>query len=332
MKRNALILFLLGTLLRVSAQAPDSKWIGDTLGPWTVINFEEISPYIIFHSSEDDSWEVGPPQKTIFNAAYSPPNAIVTSLSGYYSVNNHSWFDLIVGDFNTNYGYYFDLFIDFRHRIDSDTLLDGGYVTVSWNKGQSWQNILDDTISPHYYSATPSSHFGWYGNTNLYDATNLLCNGEHGFSGKSNGWIHSCMAWYSLPVKDPGSFPADTMILRFNFISDNIQNNREGWMIDDIRIFSIDLGGGIKDSPFGSPPLRITPNPFSETARVELGKTSDRVTYTLLDLSGRLVSHGEPGTCNGFDLLRGDLERGVYLLKVISGPGKEARVSRLVVW
>jgi hypothetical protein len=140
------------------------------------------------------------------------------------------------------------------------------------------------------------------------------------------------MAWYSLPVKNPGTYLPDTMILRFNFISDGIQNNREGWMIDDITIFSIDLGGGIKDGPYGSPPLRITPNPFSETTRIDLGRPSDRVTYALLDASGRLVLHGEQGTCNGFDLLRGGLERGVYLLKVCSGSGKEARVSRLIVW
>ena len=31
------------------------------------------------------------------------------------------------------------------------------------------------------------------------------------------------------------AFSTDTMILRFNFISDNMNNNSEGWMIDNIR-------------------------------------------------------------------------------------------------
>jgi hypothetical protein len=319
MKNFLFIAAFLCSALSMSAQAPVPKSVGDTLGPWTIINFEESSPYIQNSPSLQNIWQIGTPQKAIFNQSFSAPNAIVTDLQSFYPVNNHSTFDLFVGEFNSNWAYPHCLFIDFRHKIDSDTLRDGGYITVSWDHGLSWLNILEDTIASQYFFATPSKGWGMWGNTNLYTSTDTLFNGELGFSGRSGGWVHSCMAWYDLPVKGPSDFPPDTMLLRFNFISDNINNSREGWMIDDIRIFSIDLGSGVTESMTGTPQVRATPNPVSASATVRLGHKYDRVEYLLIDPTGRTVSSGKPGTCSEFEIRRTTLSHGIYMLKITDG-------------
>lgn len=331
MKTFRLFVFLTFSAFTLVAQVPEPKWIGDTLGPWTIIDFEENSPYIQNSPSMQNMWQIGAPQKQIFSQAYSVPNAIVTGLQSFYQVNNHSAFDLMIGTFNTNWEYPWNIFIDFRHKLDTDTLRDGGYITVSWDHGQSWSNILDDSLSTSFFDFSPSQGFSPFGNTNLYTLNDTLFNGEPGFSGTSTGWVHSSMAWYILPVKRPAEFPPDTMILRFNFISDNLDNNREGWMIDNIRIFSIDLGSGIQQSMAGSDRIRVTRNPLTTSTGVMLDKPYDQVGYMLVDANGKPVSSGRPGKCSEFTLHRANLPHGLYLLKVNGGNGSLNAVTRIVI-
>ncbi len=323
---SALVIFSFS----LSAQVPVTKWIGDTLGPWSVISFEESSPFIQLCPSTQSLWQVGQPQKTFFNQAYTIPNAMVTDTVNSYPVNSISCFDLYIGQFNTNYLYNYNLFIDFRHKIDSDTLHDGGFITVSWDYGQTWMNILDDTISLQYYDVTPARSWFPWGNTNLYDSGDTLFTGEKGFSGRSSGWVHSCMAWYRIPVKHPADMLPDTMILRFNFISDNIHNNKEGWMIDQIRIFSIDLGSGVHERSTGMPGVRITPNPVTTSIMVTFDRVYDQVEYQVTDPAGRVQKIGNPGRCSQLEIRKDNLLPGIYFLKITTGAGLSS-VSRFVI-
>lgn len=331
MKTLKLIVVLLLSFLSLSLQAQVEKWIGDTLGPWATITFEDPSEYISIQGSTQNLWQIGKPQKTIFSEAYTIPNAMVTDTVNFYPVNNQSAFDLYIGPFNTGWNYIFDMFIDFRHKYDTNTLQDGGFITVSWDYGQTWSNILDDTISQIYFFASPARNWGMWGNDNLYASGDTLFNGEHGYSGKSNGWVHSCMAWYDLPVKHGNFFPPDTMIIRFNFVSDNIQNNKEGWMIDQIRIYSIDLGSGIEEDMGRHSRVRVVPNPSTANVRVSLDQVYDRVTYRLLDLTGQIVQQGYPGRCNEFKILRGNLSPGIYLLRISDGKDRHFSAKKIIV-
>ena len=326
-----LFAFMVCNFLSLSAQIKQPFWYGDTLGPWSVISFEAPTDYIHIVPTTQNLWQIGHPQKPYFSAAYTVPNAIVTDTINSYPINNQSSFDLCIGEFNSNGGYYYNLFIDFRHKIDTDTLRDGGYISISWDHRQTWMNILDDTVPGYYYFVTPSQKFYQFGNTNLYSTENTLFNGEHGFSGKSNGWVHSCMAWYNLPVKHPDFFTLpDTMFLRFNFISDDIDHNKEGWMIDQIRIFSMDLGSGISEYLSGTKKAYVVPNPLKISADVTLDKIYGDVEYVLLDPSGRVIMHGNPGKCSEFSLNRGSISAGLYLLK-ISVNQNYSEVHRIVI-
>jgi hypothetical protein len=59
------------------------------------INFEdwyygEDRIYIDTISNQDNIWQVGQPNKIIFNTAYSEPNAIITDTSNHYPTNDTS--------------------------------------------------------------------------------------------------------------------------------------------------------------------------------------------------------------------------------------------------
>jgi hypothetical protein len=319
MKKLVLVLVFLGTVLPALPQAQNKNYPGDTIGIWTVINFEEPSPYIHINPASQNIWQIGEPQKAFFNQAYSVPNAVVTDTLNYYPVNNASSFDLYVGEFNMGgmwgWNYPYDIFIDFRHKFDTDTLMDGGYITVSWDKGLTWMNIINDSV---YFGEHPNWNFlPFGGNPNLYSPDNVLFNGEPGFSGNSGGWVHTCMAWFVWPVKSAQDFPPDTMIIRFNFISDNVNNNKEGWMIDQIRIFSLDLGSGIGENPAGRKRSHMAPNPVKSSAVVTFDKTYNHVEYSLTNVTGRICSAGTKEKCSQFTFNRGNISPGIYLLKLI---------------
>jgi hypothetical protein len=319
MKKYILVLILTGICLVSLSQVQTIKFPGDTIDIWSVISFEEASPYIHINPSSQNIWRIGVPQKTFFNSAYSVPNAMVTDTLNSYPVNNQSSFDLYVGEFNMGGAwssfYPMDIFIDFQHKFDSDTLADGGYITVSWDKGLTWMNIINDSVYPGEHPTWWPIPFG--ANPNIYTPENLLFNGEPGFSGNSGGWVHSCMAWFVWPVKTTSDFPPDTMIIRFNFVSDNVNSNKEGWMIDHIRIFSLDLGSGIGENSVGGKRSHVAPNPLKTSTVVTFDKPYDNVEYYLIDVNGRICSSGQKAKCSRFTFNRGNITPGIYLLRLV---------------
>ncbi|MFW6020171.1 MAG: hypothetical protein ACOCPM_06280, partial [Bacteroidales bacterium] len=90
---------------------------------------------------------------------------------------------------------------------------------------------------------------------NLYTDTDSLAGQKFGFSGNSGGWITTQFGWQYAVVKNN---PSDTMIIRFNFVSDSIDNPKEGWMIDNIRLHTI-RPTGIQTTE--QPGFQLYPNP-----------------------------------------------------------------------
>jgi hypothetical protein len=305
---------------------------GDTLEIWTFISFEEPSEDLFIDPSPDNLWQIGIPQKSYFNQAYTVPNAIVTDTINWYPVRNKSFFDVYFNYTNTHWGYSRSLFLDFQHKFDTDTLKDGGYISVSWDMGLTWTNIIDDSLSNLLWYVSPASPGMGYGNINVYVNSDTLFNGEHGYSGKSNGWVKTSLAWYNLAVKGRLDFPPDTMILRFNFISDNDNHDKEGWMIDEIRLILIDLGSGFQDFIDGQNKAFISPNPIKSAATITLDKNYDRVDFELMDFSGRTIQEGSCKQCSSFTLQRGHINPGMYLLNIIPGKSPAETHKLVFIW
>jgi len=328
MKKFAFTISFFQVFFAGYAQVPPPAFPGDTMEIWTVISFDEPTDYIIVDTAASNLWQIGPPQKTFFEAAYTPPNAIVSDTSGLYPPDNHSWFDLIIGEFNMGGQYMgaypYDIFVDFRHKYDTDTLHDGGYLEVSWDYGQTFMNIIEDTL--YDWGVVPG--VGW-DDMNLYTPSDTLYNGEFGYSGHSNGWIHTSFAWHILPVDLQWFDPPDTMIIRFHFISDAIDNAYEGWMIDQIRLFSLDLGSGI-DHPSKESSFTITPNPFSNTAEVQLPQFFALVEAEVINSRGMVVACNQFHTCREFKINRGNLFPGIYFLKLVLDQN-DIQIQRFVI-
>lgn len=310
MKNIFITLTILITLIQFAeAQQTSPMAPGDTIAFWNTIGFEETSTSIIPNQDPGNIWQIGLPQKTNFNAPFSGTNVIVTDTLNPYPDNNSSHFDLILcsGNYGENW-YPWSFFIDFLYKVDSDTLEDGGYITVSWDKGLTWQNV-----------STEPNPFGFtfqFVNTNLYNGT--LGNGEQGFSGTSDGWQKCGLGWHAILVKKKIDIPPDTTYLRFNFYSDGNHHDRDGWMIDNIRFFSIELWGGLDENPQNRM-LLIQGNPFKLSTLIKLDRTYAKAQLEILNMQGNVLRQYDLSGQDEFRLERDGLPSGMYLVRAKLG-------------
>lgn len=283
------------------------------------ISFETPTQSLLLEPSPDNSWQIGPPQKQYFNQAYSGLNAIVTDTLSAYPPNNHSWFDIYLSSQNYGSFYPWNLFIKFQQKLDTEPGKDGGYISISYDEGLSWLNIIRDTVYP---GASP------LGGDGLYSEEDTLYNGEPGFSGLSDGWESKIIYWHEIHVKDKDwENIGDTIIVRFNFISDDTDMGHDGWMIDDIVLYAEELGGGVADDQLSQ--VKVYPNPANDYINIEFDRKQADATIDLSDLQGRLIKQIVSGKGDFFVLTKENLKSGIYLLRLISD-NKQPEYRRIV--
>ena len=293
----------------------------DTL-VWETITFEQPYEYLSIDTSAQNIWQIGVPNKTFFNSAYSINHAIVTDTVNDYPPMNTSWFDLKIGDFNYSNYYDYGIYLEFKHKFDTDIGQDGGFITVSYDDGETWTNIIFDEEG--YWSCIPQ----WC-NENLYAENDTLYNGESGFSGHTESWVTTSFAWYNYPCKTSQIQRSDTMLLRFNFISDTLETNHEGWMIDDIKLFSVDLGSAVANLSENIN-YCISPNPMNSSTLIELDDTFNKIELRLYDAGGQLVRQNIHYHTNAIVLSREALVKGVYFLSIKTDQGFSG-IKKLII-
>ena len=120
-------------------------------------------------SNSNNIWQIGQPQKNIFDSASSLPNAIVTDLTNPYSINDTSSFIIThVAGMGFWMGHTFDL--SFDYFVDTDSLNDYGIIEFSPDNGATWCNLNDNS----------TYCFWWNGLNNAFFLT-----------GSSNGWVNA---------------------------------------------------------------------------------------------------------------------------------------------
>jgi len=253
-----------------------------TIYYWDTLDFETPYPYLSIDTASENLWQIGEPQKTIFNSAFAGTHAIVTDTLLNYPINNTSEFIIAFGDFNFSGFYPMVVFFEIIHKYDTDTLKDGGFISISFDMGQTWTNIIEDYSS---IAVTPADTV--YGSENLYNSGDTLFNGEFGFSGRNNGWDTCWFTWHGWLLRDNMNF-SDTALLKFSFISDGIDTGKEGWMIDNIKLYS-DMSqiGGLND--FDQASISIYPNPANEYMEVNINQKGEKWVASIYDFSGRVL-------------------------------------------
>ena len=283
MKNLLLLIFLFGSLSVVSQIQSNNFEMNDNLDI-------EIGP-----NNSDSIWQIGIPQKTFFESALSPPNALMTDTINPYDINLSSSFIL-----DLDISYFPLLQLEWWQKTDFEEGQDGGIIEASYDGGITWLNVLDDTL----YRPDVVGIF----------QSDSLSNGIAGVTGTAD-WSWMALCWGTFSGTPPSN--VTSLKVRFTFYSDSIQTNQEGWMIDDFRVFG-DILGNVSEEPKAQPIL-IYPNPVNENFIVDLENIiNDNPIIEIFDASGISVYRYEIGrnVDSNFRVNTEGLEHGVYFLLV----------------
>lgn len=266
------------------------------------LNFSDTLCFAPLHEwitiDNDNLWEIGLPSKTKFDSAYSGQIALITDSLNYYPNNcNHTFLIKIpYPDYHWGEG-----ILSFYHRFNTDTLVDRGLIEVSYDNGNSWINLLDD----HQCIAT--SFIGMYADT--------INGSKYGFSGNSNGWQYVEIYWWMDALTGKSASVNNYFrMLRFRFVSDNNNTNKEGWMIDDIVFRGYDISGAIEEK--SEEYLKVYPIPAKDVINFQI-PNEDYFNFNLIlyNMSGAYL---RKYNLSNRQIDISDLHSGSYIYEIIS--------------
>ena len=251
MKKSILFLvaFLISTIT-VSAQWPFYS---------CTINFEdnpcwEGSYYHIDYPGTNNIWQVCVPHKTVFDSAFSTPHAILTDSSGPYPVGNTSSFII---KFLLDPSCMCAPAIGGRYKFDSDSLNNYGRLDISFNNGVTWFDALkEDSGLIQWFTPKPV------------------------FTGRIHQWREFGA------ILMGGNYKMDTIWYRYTFVSDSIQTNQEGWMLDNIQLIA--HTEGIQDNRYLDD-INIYPNPATDKITIEILGAIKETILAIVDIEGQLL-------------------------------------------
>ncbi len=202
---------------------------------------------INFDTSRTNIWQIGRPQKPIFDSAYSRPNVIVTDTIHNIPPNNISRFSLKVEPFGT-----FGIFVlQWVQKLDMKFGHQGGFVEFSVDTGKTWQNAFNNPNVFNFYGFLPANE-------------DTLSVGNYAFSGTDSNWedIWLCLnlSWIHAS--------ADSIIFRFTLQTDTGNYNKEGWEIDNMlaRMDVLHPVHAVQDKDY----VDLYPNPASGRVNVAI--------------------------------------------------------------
>jgi hypothetical protein len=268
-------------------------------------DFTAPCPYVVIPNTPNNLWVRDTSEKIIL--AHSGDVMITDTLHNYPTGTNSS-FEIHWPTWNN---YPLSFIMSFHHSMDSDSLLDGGIIEVSRDYGATWTNVIEDQTNILFFS------------NELYTSVDTLFTGETGFSGSFQDRYTEIEWIWEFPIKQ--MMPTDTMYYRFRFISDAVENNKEGWMISDIQFSFADLGSGIEE--LGLFDFSLYPNPSNGTIHIDCSLNMEKA--FLRDLNGNLVSSELIATKKVLNY--SGLSKGIYFLQLQSADQQLSRIKRLII-
>lgn len=219
-------------------------------GQWEYnINFDDNTWLDRFYfdtlQNPNCKWQIGKPSKAVFNAAYSPPRALLTDTINPLPANDTSVFYfyhlLSPGNFK-------DVFLfSFQYMMHGDSS-DFGTIEISPDTGNTWINVLtqDTTFQMNWISQKPT------------------------LKGSANAWQFfglDMTTWASGWGTFPIAMTADTILFRFTYITDSSSVPYDGWIIDDFQLE--DWASGVKEFSKNNF-LHTYPNPCTQSFTLQI--------------------------------------------------------------
>ena len=289
----------------------------------TIITFKTIRQGVTIDTANHQNiWEIGRAKKVFFDSANTVPVGIVTDTVNDYPPDNLSSFIIDIKS-NSTYPYWSgwgSAMLSFRHKYNTDSLYDGGYVEIQYDTSKEWINVVNDD--------------GTSFNQNFYNTKDTILGNIPAFNGNSNVWVNSTCYWRWLELVKSGGIHNEVK-LKFVFESSVKKVNLDGWMIDNIEFTIYQVGGGVNELGMRNGELGINVYPNPVNSLIDLSYSLMRnslVSLKIYDLLGNevaiLVNKGEEKGDYKIEFDAKKLTDGVYLCKLEAG---NIRITRKIV-
>lgn len=253
-------------------------------------------------SNPDNSWQVGSPGKAYLYEARSIPNVIITDTISPYPVNDSSVFTIWQKAFEgfemphtaTLSGFY---------KVDTDSINDYGKIEFSPDNGNRWVDLLNDTINPpEWYSEKP-----------------VLT----GTSDWKYFYVELAHMGFNIEL-------GDTVLYRFTFISDGIDNQKDGLMFDDF--WFMDFTEGISQNSTNGFNSNVFPNPSDHIITIEFDFHSvQSVDLDIIDGLGRLMFRKKNLDIGRISIEVNDYTPGLYYYRLYNGAASLSSLGKFIV-
>jgi len=263
-------------------------YVNGTGIPQNVNSFEnpsdELATYNEFFGT---LWEQGAPTGAILNTANTGAFVYGTNLDGNHPDGTKAFLYSRCYDLSILTNPELRFYMAYDLEFDWDIL----YAEYSTDNGNNWTH-LGSASDPNWYNRSRFAGDG-LGN-NCYNC----------IGGQWSG-TNATMTEYSY---DLNSFNSETnFMIRFVFHSDEY-TNQEGVIIDDLVI-----DGTLSANTFQTDQILVYPNPSSNIFNIKL-KTLEDISYSVVDVTGKLVLKGEQKDTSGFSINLNQFNTGLYIL------------------
>ena len=242
------------------------------------LSIKPIHQWISIPNQDFNIWEIGRPLKTNFNNDYDKDKvAIITDSINNYGINIDNYLLLSIPIQSTE-PWIGEGILSFWHKYDMDSLNDGGFIEISYDKGNNWMNLIHDNQTEELSSQ------GLYSESDTIKG-NISC-----YTGELTEWeyVEIDWWWYFFIKKSTGYVDTDTVNIRFRFLSDDKENQREGWIIDNLIFKGYDpIGGDIQDNI--NEYIKVFPIPSRDYIEIEATNEFIGAKIEIFDSNGMIL-------------------------------------------
>lgn len=289
--------------------------------PVFTLTFEDTSVInqVFYSDSAIDPhgiWQIGVPDKSLFDSALTVPDAVVTLLDTTLPAGSMGSFIITLPGIQLGSGQ--GGLLTFVHRFQFDTAHGRAYVEYSVDTGRHWHPILITAHQECYQQPAQGLIDGqyiylpvWWDNVPKDTTADSLSY----FTGTDTSWVYDSIAMPNFIYGDKTSLLTQ-YLFRFTAYTDSLSPALAGWMIDNIAYsnFTIDCPGGINE--INSAHLKVYPDPATDAFTISiLNEPESDYQLSLYDLSGRAVMqrrfYGEE-----IMLQRDGIDPGSYFIQV----------------
>lgn len=298
----------------------------DTCDFSTLCDFSGASFLYNWEISTNGSWEIGNTTKPFFSSNGFNQRALMTDTLSAYAINDTSFFEISIFMGHDEAMWWPYTVIEFEHKYNTDTLMDGGFITISFDDGDTWVN-MGELVD--YEGWSTGYNYSWLHKHNLYTDADTLFNGISSFSGSSSDWVFSGFQFVFAEFIKSNNV-SEYLLIRFNFISDTVDNQKDGWIIRKLILSIFEPNSSVESYEYNTT-VSIYPNPVNETFTIDFKDYLPKETFEveIINNLGQVVKRFQRNTINENSFSIADLNAGLYSLKITEND-KVLSISKLI--